>query len=284
MLKLLQIQIVSFFTDWRSYLSLFVPILFMVILGSIEGEARTLATVMASSVLTYSLLRLKGAFDRFKNTNIGLHLGKDYHYLRLYLVYIFYLFIIIFFLEYCFIFAAWFFTQIVDIMNGDIIKYGDIVWNKVNFAYVTWSLFCAILVNSAIAFVLYSFAAKKNQLYLTISFILIFLSIIMNILFADYLKINEEGIYYADYGFRWVNNIWFAFPNFWTNSVILKNFKLFHNQYVYNPFLIGNTLNAQSQLLQTLYIAMPWVWYGFLMSLGFGLEKYMSIRAGKKYF
>lgn len=284
MLKLLQVQIVAFFTDWRSYLSLIAPIFFMIILGSIEGEARTLATVMASSVLTFSLLRLKGAFDRFKNTNIGLRLGKDYHYLKLYFIYVFYLFIIIFFLEYSFIFAAWFFTQVLDIMNGNLIKYGDIVWTSVNWVYVTWSLVCAILINSAIAFVLYSFAAKKNQLYLTISFGLIFLCIIMNVLFADYLKINEDGVYYADYAYRWVNNIWFAFPNFWTNSIILKNFKLFHDQYVYNPFLIGNTLNAKSQLLQILYIAMPWVWYGVLMALGFGIEKYMSSRAGKKYF
>ncbi len=283
MFKLLQIQIVSFFTDWRSYLSLIAPIVFMLILGSLEGEARTLATIMASSVLTFSLLRLKGAFDRFKHTSIGFHLGKNYQFLKLYFIYVVYLFIIVFFLEYSFIFAAWFFTQVVDIMNGNLINVGDIVWQSVNWAYVTWSITCAILINSAIAFALYSFTAKNNQLYVTTAFILVFLSIIMNLLFADYLKINEEGLYYADYGSRWINYLWFAFPNFWTNSVLLKNFQLFHN-HTYNPFLIGNTLNSQSQLLQILYIIMPWIWYGFLLLLGFRLEKYMSIIVGKKYF
>ncbi len=275
MKSLLRLHLKGLLVDWRTYASFIVPLVFLLILGSFEGEAQTIATIVASSVLTVSLFRLKGAFDRFNKTSLNKGVNLMYHFLQIVLVYLLFTLILVFIFETWFILWTYIFTEIVDIMNGFLIRPGDINWNYLNWWSIYWTIFLATIVDTSIAFFVYSISVHRN-LFNSIAFSWIFLSIIMNLFFGTYLSIDVSdstsanyGMYYVSFGDSWVNYFWFIFPNFWSNSAALMNFKTYGKEFfVYNPFLIGNAVDDRAIMFQKLFIVMPWVWTGFLISAG----------------
>ena len=257
--QITKFQLTLFVKEKRNIVAIFVPIFFIVLLGSIEGEARAVATVVTSTILSTALFRLKGSFVKIDTNIVGNQLKKDSSTRVVLFANLFYVLIIIYVSEFIYIFSGFFFTEVVDIMNGNVIKYGDINWQMVNFFYVIWAIFLTSIVNASIAYVLYAIAIRTNGFYALVSMILIILTVIMNIGFSDYLVLDPDtGIYSANIINNWLGPFWLLFPTFWANSVTLKTFTHF-GDFIYNPFLVGHYADSLAKTFQILFIVMPWI-------------------------
>lgn len=273
--KVLSYQIRLFVTEPKNLATYVIASLLLIILASIEGEGRALSTVVTSAILSTSLLRLRGAYEKMDENIVGTHLKKDSNPIIVGLSVATYVTIVALTLVITFIGVSFFFTEVVDIMNGNIIKYGDIWWGNVNWWYVLWGIFLTIMVDIALGFFLYSLAIKTKSFFMILAYTIIIISVIMNVFYSDYLLINEEGIYYTDFKDNWVNYIWFGWPTFWSNSVTLKSFIHYtDNGFIYNPFFVGNYLNKSAKSFQILFIAMPWVNTIFFISLSLGIRRF----------